>query len=48
VLLTKYYSTDIKVDEMGGPCGTHGEKTTAHKVLMGKDREKRSQGIPRH
>ena len=37
LLLIKYYSSDqFKKDEMGGVCGTYGERRGTYRVLLGK------------
>jgi hypothetical protein len=35
------------MDEVGGTCGTHGERRGVHRVLVGKPEEKRPLGRPR-
>jgi len=37
LLHIKYYSSDqFKKDEMGGTCGTYGERRGTYRVLLGK------------
>jgi hypothetical protein len=43
----KYYNDQIKEDEMGRACSTHGEKRNAYRILVGKPEEKISLGRPR-
>jgi hypothetical protein len=37
----------VKDDEMGGECGTIGEKRNAYRLLVGKPEGKRPLGRPR-
>jgi hypothetical protein len=37
----------VKEDEMGRECSTHGEKKNAYKILVGKSKGKRPLGRPR-
>jgi hypothetical protein len=36
-------SVEIEVDELGGACGTNGEKINAYRFLMGYPKEKKTQ-----
>jgi hypothetical protein len=48
VLISKYYYADqIKENEVGGACGTHGRGENVYGVLMGKPEGKRPLGRPR-
>jgi hypothetical protein len=38
----------IKEDEMGEECGTHGKNRNAYRVLVGEREGKRPLGRPRH
>ena len=46
LFLTKYHSTDQFKDEMGGTCGTYGERRGTYRVLLGKPEGKRPLGRP--
>jgi hypothetical protein len=37
----------VEEDEMGGSCGTNGEKRNTYRLLMGKPEGKRPLGRPR-
>jgi hypothetical protein len=41
------YNVQVKKDEMGRACSTHGEKKYAYRFLMGKREGKRPLGRPR-
>jgi len=48
VLLTKYYSGDqFEKNDMGGACGTYGDRRGAYRVLVGKPEGKRPPRRPR-
>jgi hypothetical protein len=48
VLLTQYCSGDkIEKNEMGGVCGTYGERRRVYRVVVGKPEGKRPLGRPR-
>jgi hypothetical protein len=42
------YNEQVKEDEMGRACSTHGEKRNAYRILVGKPEEKRPIGRSRH
>jgi len=47
LFLSKCYCRhQIKEDEVGGACGTYGDKRNAHTVFMGKVKENRPLGRP--
>jgi hypothetical protein len=48
VLFAKYNQNDrVKENEMGRPCGTHGEKRNVYRILVGNPKGKRPLGRPR-
>jgi hypothetical protein len=47
VLFAKYNQNDqVEEDEVGGVCGTNGEKKNAYRLLVGKQEGKRPLGRP--
>jgi hypothetical protein len=49
MLLTKYYSTDKRKNEMGRVCSTYGrENRAAYRVLVARPEGKRQLERPRH
>jgi hypothetical protein len=41
-------SDQIKGNEMGGTCNTHGKMRNAYKIFIGKPEGKRPRGRPKH
>jgi hypothetical protein len=46
--LNSSFTNEVKVDEMGRACDTHGGKSNAYRILAGKPEGKRSLEIYTH